>query len=231
MPPEPSTPVANAHDAQSVYRELRERIAVLAYPPGTTLSENRLAQEFGLSRTPIRRALHRLEFDGLVSVERGVGTIVTAVDMMVLKQVYALRLKLTDLIAELAPARVSDAELGALRALQQEVGTMRGDHDPERLARIYLRFNESVTRAIGHQPLREITDRLFYQTSRVWLQALPGMSWEEEVRIVEEEMRETTRALEVEDMAAVADVRRHYLISCIHRVNAYLGSFELPADS
>lgn len=221
---------ANAHDSRSVYRELRERIAVLAYPPGTTLSENRLAEEFGLSRTPIRRALHRLEFDGLVSVQRGVGTIVTAVDMMYLKQVYALRLKLTDLIAELAPARVSDAELAALRALHEEALTMRDDHDPERLARIYLRFNESVTLAIGHQPLREIADRLFYQTSRVWLQALPGMDWDEEVCVMGEEMRDTIHALAAEDMVSVAEVRRRHLIGCIHRVNHYLGSFDLSSE-
>ena len=47
---------------QALYRELRDRISLLQYPPGTALRESALADEFGVSRTPIRRALHQLEF-------------------------------------------------------------------------------------------------------------------------------------------------------------------------
>src|SRR5690554_3961959 len=76
---------------EHIYLELRERIAVLTYPPGTALSETKLAEEFGVSRTPIRQVLQHLEFDGLVEAKHGIGTIVSAIDFMYLQQVYALR--------------------------------------------------------------------------------------------------------------------------------------------
>ena len=108
-----------------IYLELRERIAVLTYPPGTALSETRLAEEFGVSRTPIRQVLQRLEFDGLVEAQHGIGTIVSAIDFMYLKQVYALRLKLITLIAELAHARL-EGDLVILEDLVERAKEMRG---------------------------------------------------------------------------------------------------------
>ncbi|MFA5595873.1 MAG: GntR family transcriptional regulator, partial [Trueperaceae bacterium] len=100
-----------------IYLELRERIAVLTYPPGTALSETKLAEEFGVSRTPIRQVLQRLEFDGLVEAKHGIGTIVAAIDFMYLKQVYALRLKLITLIAELSPMHAPAGDLVILEDL------------------------------------------------------------------------------------------------------------------
>lgn len=218
--------MSEGRDFTTIHRELRERIALLAYPPGGLLSENRLAKEFGVSRTPIRRVLHRLEFDGLVRIERGVGTIVAPIDMVYLKQVYDLRLKLIDVIADLDPVDASEEEIRILRGLRDQVASMRDGGEPQELARAYLRFNETVTRVIGNEPLREIADRLFYLTSRVWLQALPALDWPQEVGIVAQEIRETATALSAGDMRAVAESRRHHMLDCIHRVNAYLGSFE-----
>lgn len=220
--------MSDGRDFGSIHRALRERVVLLEYAPGTLLSENRLAREFGVSRTPIRRVLHRLEFDGLVTVERSVGTIVTPIDMLYLKQVYDLRLKLIDVIAELAPTAVSDAELDALAGLADEAATLAEAGEPVELARLYLHFNEAVTRAIGNEPLREIADRLFHQTSRVWLQALPALDWREEVDIVRGEIEGTLGALRRSDLRAVAAIRREHMIDCIHRVNAYLGSFAAP---
>lgn len=213
-------------DVDAIYRLLRERIALLSYPPGTLLSENRLAREFGVSRTPIRRVLHRLEFDGLVSVERGVGTLVTSIDVRYLKQVYDLRLALIDVIAELDPVSVPAGELARLRGLLDSTRALAEGGDAAALARAYLYFNEAVTRAIGNEPLREIADRLFYLTQRMWLEALPAMDWQQEVEIVCNEMEATIGALAEGDMRAVADVRRRHMIDCIHRVGAYLGTFD-----
>lgn len=218
--------MSDGRDSGSIYHELRERVVLLEYAPGALLSENRLAQEFGVSRTPIRRALHRLEFDGLVSVERGVGTIVTPIDMVYLKQVYDLRLKLIDVIADLAPTGLPADEVRVLRTLHDDAAALAKGGDAPGLARVHLRFNEAVTRAIGNQPLREIADRLFYLTARVWLQALPALDLRGEAEIVRSEIERTAEALANGDMRAVAEIRRHHMIDCIHRVNAYLGDFE-----
>ena len=109
---------------EQIYLELRERIAVLTYPPGTALSETKLAEEFGVSRTPIRQVLQHLEFDGLVEAKHGIGTIVSAIDFMYLQQVYALRLKLITLIAELSPMPATDGDLMILEDLLERAREM-----------------------------------------------------------------------------------------------------------
>ena len=62
--------------------------------PAARLSEEELAQEFEISRTPVRRVLARLESEGLIEARHGVGTIVTDVEIEELAQVYHLRLEL-----------------------------------------------------------------------------------------------------------------------------------------
>ncbi len=215
---------------KDIYEALRERIALLDYPPGSLLSENRLATEFGISRTPIRKVLQRLEFDGLVSVERGVGTIVAPIDMLYLKQVYELRLKLIDVIGEMDANWVSAEEIRKLRQLHDEVVAMADLGEPRELARAYLRFNEAVTRAIGNQPLKDIADRLFYLTARVWPQALPALDWRREVTIFAEEISACATALEEGDLPGLAATRRRHMIDCIHRINDYLGAFEVAGE-
>ncbi|MDN5853176.1 MAG: hypothetical protein L0K86_10085, partial [Actinomycetia bacterium] len=76
------------------------------------------------------------------------------------------------------------------------------------LSALYTRFNEELIRVIDNRPLREITDRLFYQTHRVWLQLLPEMDWDEEAGCVVDEFSEVLSALRARDMGRVAQVRR-----------------------
>lgn len=218
--------VTDGRDLTTIYKRLRERIALLDYAPGSLLSENQLAKEFGVSRTPIRQVLQRLEFDGLVTVVRGVGTVVAPIDMLYLKQVYDLRLKLIDVIADLDARWVSPSEIDTLRALHKEVLAMQGGGTVRDLAHAYLRFNETAMRAIGNEPLREIADRLFFQTSRVWPHALPTLDWRQEVAFAAQEIEAIAGALERGDMPLVAETRRWHMIDCIHRINRYLGNFD-----
>lgn len=216
---------------EQIYLELRERIAVLTYPPGTALSETKLAEEFGVSRTPIRQVLQHLEFDGLVEAKHGIGTIVSAIDFMYLQQVYALRLKLITLIAELSPMPATDGDLMILEDLLESAREMAGpDHAPVELSRLYTRFNDEVLRVIGNRPLREITDRLFYQTHRVWLQLLPVMDWEEEVGCVIDECAEVLTALKAGDLARVAEVRRHHFVACLQRMNRHMTGIDVTLE-
>ena len=78
-----ATKIAMARQSQQrrtferIYLVLRNRISLLDYAPGQRLSEEKLAEEFGVSRTPLRRVLARLEDEGLLKSVQSVGTIVT----------------------------------------------------------------------------------------------------------------------------------------------------------
>lgn len=212
---------------QVLYREIRERIALLQYPPGTALRESALAEEFGISRTPIRRVLHRLEFDGLVHIGRGTGAVVSAVDIKSLKEVYALRLKLAELIGELNPARLRPENLASLKDILEQTEQMRDQYDPVTLARLYNTFHQEMLNIIGNEPLKQISDQLFHRTARAWLQLLPDLNWAEEVNIMCEEIKDVLAGLQAGDMKTVAQVRRNHMTMLLQRINNYLGSADV----
>lgn len=209
---------------EEIYEQLRERICLLQYAPGAVLSENALAAEFGVSRTPVRSALRRLEFEGLVTSMAGVGTIVASVDLKFLKEVYALRMKLAELVGDLARSRVPNGMVTHLQELLRECQGMTDNYDPEAIARLYNEFHDEMLNIIANEPLREIYNQLFYQTARIWLDILPDLDWEEEVEITCQEIADVIEALKKEDMQAVARVRRDYMSSFLSRINSYLAS-------
>src|SRR5688500_8162856 len=96
--------------ASGVYEEVRNRICMLRYPPGHLIHENRLAQEFGISRTPVRQVLQKLEIEGFVETRSGVGTIVTGVDFAASRHVYTLSVNLAERIVDLSPNSARTAE-------------------------------------------------------------------------------------------------------------------------
>lgn len=209
---------------EEIYEQIRERICLLQYAPGAVLSENTLATEFGVSRTPVRSALQRLEYEGLVSSLPGVGTIVASVDLKFLKEVYALRMKLAEIAGELSRSRVPPKTLSCLRDLLQRCREMDANYDPEAIARLYNDFHDEMLNVIGNDPLREIYNQLYYQTARIWLQILPDLDWHKEVDVTCQEIADVIEALEAGDMQAVAQVRRDYMSSFLSRINSYLAS-------
>jgi len=211
-------------DFQYLYKTIRNRIYTLEYPPGEALREEDLAREFNVSRTPIRQVLQTLEYEGLVTSKPGIGSIVTIVDLKALKDVYAFRLRLAELVGELTHPRVTGEHIQNLETIMAEVLSMKGQYDPKSLALLYLRFHEQMMELITNSPLRKVYDQTFHLTSRVWLQILPELDWDDEVRAFYEEVRDVTKALKANDMCAVSAVRRNHMALLLVRVNRYLGS-------
>ena len=92
---------------------------------GLVLSEEQLALEFGVSRTPIRRVLSRLEAEGLVESRHGMGTVVTDPDLETLRQIYALRMRIAELIGELDPLPRAESDLERIRSVLRRVDDLR----------------------------------------------------------------------------------------------------------
>ena len=67
--------------SEKIFESLRDRIVHMEYPPGTALSEKDLCEEFGVSRTPLREAIRRLEDMKLVNALPRYGTYVTPLDI------------------------------------------------------------------------------------------------------------------------------------------------------
>lgn len=212
-----------AVDSDTIYEQILERICLLEYPPGAMLSENALATEYGVSRSVMRRVLWKLEQDGLINISKGSGAVVTAVDIKSLKEVYVVRQKLIELVGESRPVRVTDDIITSLEALLPQIQQIRGQYNPRALARLYYTFHLQMLKAIRNTFLREITDKLYHRTARVWLQLLPDLNWEEEVDLMIDEIQGVLEALRNSDMLTVAQVRREHMAMLLQRINNYLG--------
>lgn len=212
-----------AVDSDTIYEQILERICLLEYPPGDMLSENALASEYGVSRSVMRRVLWKLEQDGLINISKGSGAVVTAVDIKSLKEVYVVRQKLIELVGELRPVRVTDDIIANLETLLPQTKEIRDQYDPQALAKFYYLFHHEMLKAIRNTFLREITDKLYHRTARVWLQLLPDLDWEEEVDLMINEIQGVLEALRNGDMPTVAQVRRKHMAMLLQRINNYLG--------
>lgn len=194
-----------------LHEVLRDRICLLDYPPGTRLSEEALAEEFGVSRTPLRRVLNQLEAEGLIKSLHGVGTIVTDIDLQELTQVYQLRMELAVLIGKLTPVPPSQETLALLRDLYRRSQALGNTPDIRAFARLNMDVFDVVMRLCGNEPLREVSERLFYQTARIWLKSIPHMDFVEEVSVFSREISEILAAAELGDLQAIGYIRYSHL--------------------
>lgn len=103
------------------FRTLRETILRGHLRPDQKLSENQLATAMGVSRTPIRQAIHMLETEGLVTTQRRQIT-VTAFEVEELEEVYLIRRALEGLATELAAINLTDEELQELNEVVELMG-------------------------------------------------------------------------------------------------------------
>jgi DNA-binding GntR family transcriptional regulator len=206
---------------ERIYRTLRDRICLLEYPPGTRLSEEELANEFEISRTPVRRVLARLESEGLVEARHGVGTIVTDIDIEELAQVYHLRLELAELVGRLSPIPRNTADLDRIRALIARYDDVSHDPDHKAFARLNMEFFAEVSAMTGNQPLREISERLYFQTSRIVLKLMPRLNLVEEFSAFRREMEDILGAMEIGDLESVGYIRRSHIAMSFKRMMRY----------
>lgn len=202
------------HDA------LRRRICLLDYPPGTRLSEEVLATEFGTSRTPLRRVLARLEDEGLVMSQHGIGTIVTDIDPAEMARTYDLRRELAGLVGRLSPVAVTDDIIAQAADFLARGQALTAQPDIRALAQLNMEYFHFGTSLCLNEALREMSERLYYRTARIWLMATPHLDLEQEIAIFVAELGDNVRALQAGDMQAAADIRRAHISMCIARLKA-----------
>ncbi len=214
-------PVSARQRYARMHDVIRQRICLLEYAPGARLSEEALAAEFGTSRTPVRRVLARLEDAGLVESVHGVGTFVTDADVRELRQVYELRVELTDLMAKLDP-QLPDADLMArFRALGERSKHMLTTREPQAFTRLDMDFFQALMELCNNQPLLELCELLYYRTKRIWIKAALAAEIDltEEFHIFNREVEDIVAALELGDLIAVANIRKAHISMSFKRLS------------
>lgn len=126
--------------SEQTYQHLYDAIQSGALKPGTHLRENVLAEELGVSRTPVREALRRLEAQGLLIHESHRGMTVPELDRQMVTELYLMREVLEGTAAALTAKHASPAEIDTLRDILEEDRTRLDD--PTTLARTNRQFHE-----------------------------------------------------------------------------------------
>lgn len=211
MPRDLIRPSEQRRKFETMYRELRTRICLLDYLPGQRLSEESLAREFGVSRTPLRRVLGRLESEGLLRSVQSVGTLVTDVDIEALGQTYRLRMELAELIGRLAPVAVTPALVERFRDILRDCDALVARPDPRRFAQINMAFLQALLNLTDNEPLREICERLYYRTARIWIKSIARMDLAEEIETFRREVADVLAAVEIGDLQAVGLIHRSHV--------------------
>jgi DNA-binding GntR family transcriptional regulator len=203
---------------------LRERIVLLDFPPGADLKESKLAEEFGVSRTPIRRALQALEMDGLVETRVGIGTFVTSFDLSSMKDSYALRMRLAELIGDFPPNYSVSSLSSKAEELLDRAKALGNNDDFRNLLKINNDLQDLSGKCTGNLELRSLSERLYYRTIRIYYDMVKGghLSWDDEVVVTIEEASDILKAVRANDGRGVGFVRRNNMWLAVNRVTSFL---------
>ncbi|SHI68883.1 transcriptional regulator, GntR family [Shimia gijangensis] len=126
---------------RDAYSLILEAIDVGIFKPGDRLVESDLAERFGVSRTPIREALQRLETQSLLARD-GRSLIVSSLDHNQMAELYVVRTELEGLAARLAARHATSEEVRVLQDMVQE--DQKLVEDPSALARANRRFHKQI---------------------------------------------------------------------------------------
>ncbi|MGH3252666.1 MAG: GntR family transcriptional regulator [Trebonia sp.] len=158
--------------AELAYAVIRTRILAGDFSRGERLREEELAQVAGVSRTPIREALRRLDAEGLVEFQPNRGASVTAWNEQELDDLYEARALIEGYAAGKAAARISPESLDRLTDLSREMRELDpGSETADEMTRLNSEFHRIITAAGGNSHIesfvRGITDAaLVYRTFR-----------------------------------------------------------------
>lgn len=144
-----------------VYEYLHDRIVSGNIPPGQRIVEEKIVQETGISRSPIREAIRRLNSDGLVSVSPRGGVRVYRATFSDFKYLYECRLSLEPTAAYYAAIRMDEKQRTKLLDLMDEMNHIVDKKDLDTLKILSSQFHSMIVEASGNPYLVKMMNQLY----------------------------------------------------------------------
>ncbi len=155
-------------DTESIYNVVREKIIHLEYSPGELLNEVDLAEEFNMSRTPIRKVFQLLQNDKLINLIPRLGAQVAPIDFRQMKHVFEVTRELEPFATKLAVERISNKEIEELEEIVDRINGYTIDKDYQNAINDDERFHNIIFTSCGNPWLEDILTSLHFQTERLW---------------------------------------------------------------
>lgn len=147
------------------YEELRRRILAGELRQGQSISQEQLAMELGLSTTPLREALRRLDAEGLVTIDAHRDARVTRLNAEEARNLFEIRQQLDPLAARLAAGRRTEADIAAIGAALTDLEPLSPSADFQTLL-VHRAFHRSVYTASHNPPLMSLLEGLWDKNDR-----------------------------------------------------------------
>ncbi len=139
-----------------VYEELKKSILTGRIPPGTRMMEVNMAEEMGVSRTPVREAIRKLEKEGLVEIEPRRGAYVSDISVKEMVDTLVVREVLESLATSLAAENRSQEDVSKLEKMTSEYSDAIVEGDMEKIIHVDERFHSAIVDMSGNKTLIQL---------------------------------------------------------------------------
>lgn len=191
-----------------VFNTLRYAILHGDLKPGERLMEVKLADMLGVSRTPVREALRRLEKEGLVEVIPRRGAMVAEIDEKSMTDVLVVRKALEELAIKIACDNITQNEIQRLKEVTDELEMAIDRNYLEQIAALDVKFHDIIFNATDNARLIQILNNLREQMFRYRLEYV---KMEEERETILKEHRAIIKALEEHDSDRASEVIKKHI--------------------
>lgn len=145
---------------EKIYQKIRDDITYGKFVPGERLVENRLAEEFKSSRSPVREALRQLESDELITFERNKGIVVSKLSIKQVDEIYTMRCLLESYATRLTAENITKGHVVYLRELQKRLEVAAKDVELREWLHNNALFHNFMCEHCGNSNLIQVLDKL-----------------------------------------------------------------------
>lgn len=191
-----------------VFNTLRQEILTGKLKPGERLMEIHLANKLGVSRTPIREAIRKLELEGLVIMIPRRGAEVAQISWKSLKDVLEVRRALDVLAIELACERMTQEDLGSLYRACENFEEATKTKDTRKIAEADVAFHDMIVASTGNKRLVQLVNNLSEQMYRYRFEYIKDSN---QHQMLVQEHKEMYQHIQSADKTQAASVVRKHI--------------------
>jgi DNA-binding GntR family transcriptional regulator len=226
LPVEPKRP-SRALVRDEIHASLRGWIIGGVLRPGERVRDVDIADQLGVSRTPVREALRRLEDEGLIETEANRWTRVSLVDVDAAEQIYPIVRVLECLALELTGLSMATGALAELRDANERMEAALERNDPEGASKANADFHALLVAGSGNPELMSVTKGLHLKIRRAEIAYFGGPTM---VAASGEEHRAVIDALASRDLAAAQEALREHWQASVERARTSLHATQSGAE-
>ena len=158
--------------SKKVCKIIKSKIINGSLKPGTKLLEAKLAEQMGISRTPVREALRELAAKGFVKMIPNQGIIVSSDSIEDIQEVMQIRGVLEGLAAHLATAKITEEEISKLENFLKQMEKFTKERDGHAFGEVDAKFHNVIVNISGNQRLIQIRKNITEQAHRYRIKLL-----------------------------------------------------------